>query len=159
PGLAQQVTAGTNIQAFVAAAGGGVRPAGPGDANAPQATGLPSQQNGNGTSGGESEDSDSDTKGAGASSNSTSSSGSTSASSSSLGQQVFGGGPILGVASSSKMKTVREFCNKSHYNDWPFVYDPTADRGGMLTTPTCPNQGQAGGFGQAIGTGPAGVQA
>ena len=55
--------------------------------------------------------------------------------------QVFGGGPMLGVVSASKGKTIREFCNKSHYKDWFFVYDPTSDRGGTLNSPWCPGLG------------------
>jgi type II secretory pathway pseudopilin PulG len=53
-------------------------------------------------------------------------------------QQVFGGGPMLGVVSTRKEKTIREFCNKSHYKDWYFVYDPSSDRGGTLKSPWCP---------------------
>ncbi|MFZ3262708.1 MAG: hypothetical protein WA172_01790 [Terriglobales bacterium] len=49
-----------------------------------------------------------------------------------FGGQVFGGGPILGVASTSKAKTIREYNKKNHYNDWLFMYDPTSDRGGPL---------------------------
>ena len=52
--------------------------------------------------------------------------------------QTFGGGPIIGVASTSKAKTIREFYGKNHYNDWLFVYLPTADRGGTLTGPVNP---------------------
>jgi type II secretory pathway pseudopilin PulG len=48
---------------------------------------------------------------------------------------VFGGGPALGVASTSKAKTIREFNKKNHYNDWMFIYDPTSDRGGLLVGP------------------------
>jgi type II secretory pathway pseudopilin PulG len=48
---------------------------------------------------------------------------------------VFGGGPILGVASTSKAITIREFNKKNHYNDWLFIYDPTTDRGGLLVGP------------------------
>ena len=51
---------------------------------------------------------------------------------------VFGGGPILGVASTSKAKTIREFNKKNHYNDWLFIYDPTSDRGGLLVGPWQP---------------------
>jgi type II secretory pathway pseudopilin PulG len=51
---------------------------------------------------------------------------------------VFGGGPILGVASTSKKEAVREFCNKSHYNEWKFIYDPTTDLGtAPLNSPWC----------------------
>ena len=50
-----------------------------------------------------------------------------------FGGQVFGGGPILGVASTNKKdKTIREYNKKNHYNDWLFMYDPTSDRGGPL---------------------------
>jgi type II secretory pathway pseudopilin PulG len=48
---------------------------------------------------------------------------------------TFGGGPILGVASTSKAKSIREFDKKNHYNDWLFIYDPTTDRGGLLVGP------------------------
>jgi type II secretory pathway pseudopilin PulG len=55
-------------------------------------------------------------------------------------QQVFGGaGPILGVASTSKEQTIREFNDKKHYNDWFFIYDPRSDRGGILNTPVLPS--------------------
>jgi type II secretory pathway pseudopilin PulG len=50
-------------------------------------------------------------------------------------QQVFGGGPIIGVASYSKATTIREYNHKKKYNEWQFVYDPAADRGGLITTP------------------------
>jgi type II secretory pathway pseudopilin PulG len=52
--------------------------------------------------------------------------------------QVFGGGPIVGVASTSKAQSIREFNKKSHYNQWQFIYDPTTDRGGLLNTPAQP---------------------
>lgn len=55
-----------------------------------------------------------------------------------LSSTVFGGGPIVGVASTSKAKTIREFNHKNHYNDWQFIYDPTMDRGGLITTPAQP---------------------
>ncbi|HEY1799436.1 MAG TPA: hypothetical protein VGG46_00765 [Terriglobales bacterium] len=65
------------------------------------------------------------------------------------GGQVFGGGPIMGVASVSKDKTIRMFNNKQHYNEWLFVYDPTNDRS-LITGPYQPSlMGQ--GIGQAIG--------
>jgi type II secretory pathway pseudopilin PulG len=57
----------------------------------------------------------------------------------SSGGQVFGGGPIIGVASTSKEKGFHEYNHKSKYNEWQFVYDPTADRGGLITTPYQPN--------------------
>ena len=118
---------------FVAAPTGGVRPAGPGDANTPQVTGLPEPQN-SGTpnpAGGNSANSDTqvDAKSAAASSDS----------GPAPGGQVFGGGPILGVASVSKATTIREFNRKNHYNDWLFIYDPSSDRGGLLNAPIQPD--------------------
>jgi len=64
--------------------------------------------------------------------------GATNAGGNSLAGQVFGGGPIVGVASTSKAKTVREFNHKNHYNQWQFIYDPASDRGGLLNTPAQP---------------------
>src|SRR6266481_3000367 len=61
---------------------------------------------------------------------------------------TFGGGPILGVASASKAKTIRVFSDKNHYNDWLFIYVPQADRGGLLTGPVSLN-GPTGNFGGA----------
>ena len=52
--------------------------------------------------------------------------------------QVFGGGAIVGVVSTSKEKTIREFNKKNHYNQWQFIYDPSSDRGGLLMTPNQP---------------------
>jgi type II secretory pathway pseudopilin PulG len=60
-------------------------------------------------------------------------------SSTGLSGAVFGGGPIVGVASTSKAKSIREFNHKSHYNDWQFIYDPTMDRSNaLITTPAQP---------------------
>lgn len=70
--------------------------------------------------------------------------GSSSGSSSGFNGPTFGGGPILGVASTSKQKTVRIFYQKDHYNDWYFIYVPQADRGGLLTGPVNPNAQQQG---------------
>ena len=64
---------------------------------------------------------------------------SSSGSSSGFNGPVLGGGPILGVASASKEKTIRVFYEKTHYNDWLFIYVPGADRGGLLTGPVNPN--------------------
>lgn len=52
--------------------------------------------------------------------------------------QSFGGLPIVGVASTSKEKSIRQFNKKDHYNQWQFIYDPSTDRGGLLTTPNQP---------------------
>jgi len=65
-------------------------------------------------------------------------------------QQTFGGGPIVGVASTSKNPTIREFDKKRKYNEWQFVYDPTLDRGFLITTPYQPQL-------QMFGTGPQNV--
>ena len=61
--------------------------------------------------------------------------------------QTFGGGPMVGVASTSKDKTIRVFNKKEHYNEWQFIYDPTSDTGGLLMTPNQPSL-QAGTPGQ-----------
>jgi len=87
----------------------------------------------------------SDTQTGSSGSSSSSSSGDTSSST----QQVFGGGPILGVVSVNQGQTIREFCKKNHYKDWYFIYDPTGDRGGAITTPWCPGQ-----FNQGLGMPP-----
>ena len=39
----------------------------------------------------------------------------------------FGGGPMVGVASTSKKESIKELNQKNHYNDWEFVYDPRLD--------------------------------
>ncbi len=57
---------------------------------------------------------------------------------SSSSQQVIAAGPIVGVASVSKKTAIREFNHKKKYNEWQFLYDPTADRGGIITTPYQP---------------------
>lgn len=51
---------------------------------------------------------------------------------------VFGGGPIVGVASTSKDKTIREFHDLKRYDKWQFIYDPSTDRGGLLNMPSQP---------------------
>src|SRR4029077_19036443 len=81
---------------------------------------------------------------------SSSSSNANSNSGSGLKGPTFGGGPILGVASASKAKSVRVFYDKNHYNDWLFIYVPQADRGGLLTGPVSLN-GPTGNFGGAPG--------
>jgi type II secretory pathway pseudopilin PulG len=77
--------------------------------------------------------------------------------------QTFGGGPIVGVVSTSKKESIRVFNKKNHYNQWQFIYDPNSDRGGLLNTPAQPplqgvapqvGQGQSG---QLTGTAP-GIQ-
>ena len=87
--------------------------------------------------------------------------------------QTFGGGPIVGVVSTSKKPTIREFNNKKKYNEWQFIYDPATDRGGLLMTPNQPpiqgfgqqpgtqnpnGQNNTSGFGNTFGTSPTGMQ-
>jgi type II secretory pathway pseudopilin PulG len=77
--------------------------------------------------------------------------------------QVLGGGPIIGVASMSKEKSVRVFFGKNHYKDWLFIYVQQLDRGGLLVGPVNPGMtsgnvnglipGQGGGLGTGLGTG------
>ncbi|MGA7890099.1 MAG: hypothetical protein WBP98_14780 [Candidatus Sulfotelmatobacter sp.] len=55
------------------------------------------------------------------------------------GQQLVVGGPIVGVASLCKKTTIREYNHKKRYNEWQFLYDPTLDRGGIITTPYQPS--------------------
>jgi type II secretory pathway pseudopilin PulG len=88
-----------------------------------------------------------------ANSNGSSSSGSASSNSinsSDLGAQTFGGGPILGVASTSKGKSIHVFYTKNHYNDWLFIYLPMADRGGLLNGPVNPTGGVTSGIPGAV---------
>ena len=64
---------------------------------------------------------------------------------------TFGGGPIVGVVSTSKKDGIREFNHKKKYEEWQFIYDPSTDRGGLLSTPNQPplqGAGAAGQFGQ-----------
>jgi hypothetical protein len=55
------------------------------------------------------------------------------------GQQLVVGGPIVGVASLCKKNTIREYNHKKRYNEWQFLYDPSLDRGGIITTPYQPS--------------------
>ena len=48
------------------------------------------------------------------------------------------GVPIVGVASSSRAKTIREFNKQDHYNQWQFIYDPTTAHVGLINTPNQP---------------------
>jgi type II secretory pathway pseudopilin PulG len=54
-----------------------------------------------------------------------------------IGSGQIIGAPIVGVASATKDKesTIREFNHKRKYKDWMFVYDPSQDRGTLITTP------------------------
>ena len=86
--------------------------------------------------------------------------------STSSNNQVFGGLPIVGVISTSKDTTIRVFNKKDKYYQWQFIYDPSMDRGGLITLPytgmqtgggrslqpqqSQNNNGQNGGFGTPI---------
>jgi len=82
--------------------------------------------------------------------NSSTSSDSSSSSKGGSNNQTFGGGPIVGVVSTSEKESIREFNKKNHYNDWQFIYDPSIDRGGLLNTPAQPAL-QGPGIGQGQG--------
>jgi type II secretory pathway pseudopilin PulG len=41
--------------------------------------------------------------------------------------QTFGGGPLVGVASTSEREAIKVLDKKTHYNEWEFVYDPRLD--------------------------------
>lgn len=40
---------------------------------------------------------------------------------------TIGGGPIIGVASTSAQQSIKVLNDKDHYNEWEFVYDPRFD--------------------------------
>ena len=56
------------------------------------------------------------------------------------GPAIMGGGigGLVGVVSASNDETIRIYNKKNHYKDWLFIYDPTSDRGGLLTGPYQP---------------------
>lgn len=56
----------------------------------------------------------------------------------SRGGPVFGGGPIVGVVSTSDKTSIREYSGKAKYSDWQFIFDPALDRGGLLNAPSQP---------------------
>jgi type II secretory pathway pseudopilin PulG len=60
----------------------------------------------------------------------------TSSSASESDDKPLGGGMIIGVASISPKKTIREFNRKNRYNQWLFFYDPGFDRGFEVWGPT-----------------------
>ena len=108
--------------------------------------GDPGNSSGNASSGNSSSGNPSDTEG-------NSNSPGSSPSNSPFNGPTFGGGPILGVASTSKAKTIRVFYDKNHYNDWLFIYLPQGDRGGLLTGPVSLNgpTGNLGGLAPGVG--------
>jgi type II secretory pathway pseudopilin PulG len=127
PGAAASMLLGGNQNAGSARAGTSSTTAAAGDATGQDATQA------NPASGDQSAGQSSDQ-----SSNQSSKSQGDSAGGDKLSSTVFGGGPIVGVASTSKAQSIREFNHKNHYNQWQFVYDPTMDRGGLITTPAQP---------------------
>ena len=48
------------------------------------------------------------------------------------GNQQFGGGAIVGVASLSKEKTIRIYNKKKTYDEWQFIYNPMMDQTNVL---------------------------
>jgi len=48
------------------------------------------------------------------------------------GNQTFGGGAIVGVASLSKDPTIRIYNKKKTYNEWQFIYNPMMDQVNVL---------------------------
>jgi type II secretory pathway pseudopilin PulG len=102
-----------------------------------------SQNSANGDSGNSSSGSASSGSSPGGSSNSSSS-----PNTNGFNGPTFGGGPILGVASTNKKdKSIHEFFGKNHYSDWLFIYVPMADRGGLLVGPVNPNMPTGGNMG------------
>jgi len=79
----------------------------------------------------------------------------------SQGPTLGGGiGGLVGVVSASNDETIRIYNKKNHYKDWLFIYDPTSDRGGLLTGPYQPqlqtfSQGMNGQNGGVNGFNPA----
>lgn len=53
----------------------------------------------------------------------------------------FGGGPVVGVASTSKKESIKQLNQKNHYNDWEFVYDPRLDLNAMQAVQQIPGVG------------------
>jgi hypothetical protein len=72
---------------------------------------------------------------------------------------VMGGGPIMGVSSISKKKSIIEIKGKNHYNEWtPFYYDPRQDVSAMApVTAGTPGGNPNGGFGSGPGIGQTGA--
>jgi type II secretory pathway pseudopilin PulG len=53
--------------------------------------------------------------------------------------QTFGGGGIVGVATTNPQESIRIYNKKNHYNEWLFAYNPAQDRGGIPTGPYQPS--------------------
>jgi type II secretory pathway pseudopilin PulG len=56
--------------------------------------------------------------------------------------QTFGGGPIVGVASTSEKEAIKVLDKKTHYHEWEFVYDPRLDVQQGLPGQVQPQPGQ-----------------
>jgi type II secretory pathway pseudopilin PulG len=80
--------------------------------------------------------------------------------------QTAGGGPFIGVASTSKATAIKEFNGQTTYDGWLFVYEPRAEQTGgtgiLVAAPrgTAPATGSASGSqgssGTSTGPGPGG---
>lgn len=92
-------------------------------------------------------DQESGSNGAASSASGSAGQGSGASSGSGFNGPTFGGGPILGVASTSKAKGVHVFFDKEHYNDWLFIYLAQGDMGGLLVGPVQPGAPTGGGLG------------
>ena len=53
--------------------------------------------------------------------------------------QTFGGGGIVGVATTNTEESIRIYNKKNHYNEWLFAYNPSQDRGGLPKGPYEPS--------------------
>lgn len=64
------------------------------------------------------------------------------------GPSPTGGGPIIGVASTSTAKSIKEFNDNAEYDKWMFVYDPRAEQAGaggvIIASPPGPGSGPSG---------------
>ena len=78
------------------------------------------------------------------------------------GNQQFGGGAIVGVASLSKEKTIRIYNKKKTYDEWVFIYNPMMDVANVLLRgpyqPTTIGGGQIGTPASQLGQQPNGQQ-
>lgn len=58
------------------------------------------------------------------------------------GSPSMGGGPIVGVSSTSEKESLKEIDGKNHYNEWEFVYDPSLDPTGRQQPGTTGDRSQ-----------------
>ena len=49
---------------------------------------------------------------------------------------TFGGGAIVGVASTSTQQSIKVLNDRDHYDEWEFVYDPRLDLQAQLPSGT-----------------------